>query len=94
MSIPHFLHLINCACAGEAVEGQLPGQLEVCLSLTSYIFIYCACACEAVEGQLPGQLEVSIRHFLHFIYCACAGEAVEGQLPGQLEVCLSLTSSI
>ncbi len=37
VSIPHFFHLIYCACAGEAVEGQLPGQLEVCLSLTSYI---------------------------------------------------------
>jgi hypothetical protein len=90
-----FLHSINCACAGEAVEGQLPGQLEVCLFPHFLHLINCACAGEAVEGQLPGQLEVCLfPHFLHFIYCACAGEAVEGQLPGKLELCLSLTSYI
>ncbi len=59
MSIPHFVHLIYYACAGEAVEGQLPGQLEV--SIPHFVhLIYYACAGEAVEVQLPGQLEVCL----------------------------------
>jgi hypothetical protein len=33
---PSLLTFVYCTCAGEAVEGQLPGQLEVCLSFASY----------------------------------------------------------
>jgi hypothetical protein len=43
----------------QAVEGQLPGQLKVCLSLTSSIYLLRMCS-QAMEGQLPGQLEVCL----------------------------------
>jgi hypothetical protein len=40
ISPSHFFIFIYCACADEAVEGQLSGQLEVCLSLIYYISFF------------------------------------------------------
>jgi hypothetical protein len=76
------------------VEGQLPGQLEVCLSLTSYISFIAHAQVKLWKANYLDNWKCVYPSLLTFHYCACAGEAVEGQLPGQLEVCLSLTSYI
>ncbi len=86
MSIPHFFHLIYCACTGEAVKGQLPGQLEVCLSHTSYIQLIAHAQVKLWKANYQDNWKCDIPHFSHLIYYACAVEAVEGQPPGQLEV--------
>ncbi len=94
VSIPHLLHFIFCACAGEAVEGQLPGQCQTVYPslLTFNLLRMRRLSCGRPTTWTTGS--VSIPHFLRFIYYACADEAVEGQLSGQLEMCLSITSYI